>query len=111
MGTLTDILSSYAIEARPAEVEDVRILALVQDHLVISTFPGHQMAAAIDLARVLCRALAMPVDIFRLRASDAPGVQSGTITPIAPAGWIPLAHVRPSRPSGVEVEIDPQAQE
>jgi hypothetical protein len=108
--TTGETLLSHAITVEEKEIGLGRVLALVQDHLVISTFPGHQFEAAIDLARVLCRALTQPVDVFRLRRSDAAGVHSGAVATTSDPAWTHLAHVDRSLLTGVHVEIcDPES--
>lgn len=105
MSALTDQLSEHAIAVECQHLRLDRVLALVQDHLVIATFPGHQEAAAFDLARVLCRALAQPIDLFRLGGEDANGVRAGLVATAVLPRWTHLAQVRPSLFSQVDIEI------
>ena len=94
-----------AAPATPGGSDDARMLALVQEGMVISTFPGYQVEAAIDLARVLCRALAQPIEIFRLRSGDATGLYSGAVVGERDAAWALFAQVRPDWPGSVRVEL------
>jgi hypothetical protein len=80
------------------------LLALVQGDLIIVTFPEDQLDAAIDLARVLCRALRQPVDLFRVSMSAAENVQAGANVHAGP-GWAHLAHLHITLSSGVEVDV------
>jgi len=107
MNTFPNIITPLTVEAvdlDPHAADSGLVLALVQDYLVISTFPHHRVEAAIDLARVLSRALALPVDVFRLRRSDAENLQVGASVSPTHTDWILLAHVRVSLFSGVVVE-------
>ena len=109
MNTIADPLSLYAIDLQCQHLGNERALALVQNGMVISTFPGTQWVAALDLARVLCRALTQPVDLFRIRTSVAEGVTAGDVAEVEDPAWSRLALVRPSLLSGIEVEIcDPE---
>lgn len=109
MNTIADSLSLYAIDLQCQHLGNERALALVQNGLVISTFPGTQWVAALDLSRVLCRALAQPVDLYRIHSSVADGVTAGDAVDVEDAAWVHLAQVRPSLVSGIEVEIcDPE---
>lgn len=69
------------------------LLVLVQGDMVISTFPADQTDAAIDLARVLCRAIAQPVDLFRVRSCEVESVESGAIAHPVEPGWTHVAHL------------------
>lgn len=109
---------SAIAEAFPHQAVDVNnddpghLLALVQGDLVISTFPEDQTDAAIDLARVLCRALTQPVDLFRVRQSEFERVQSGAIPHTAGPGWTHLAHLHITFPLGVAIDVrDPAMRE
>ena len=96
---------SHSITIEPIEVDTAHVLALVQGDLVISTYPEHQVDAALDLARVLCRALAQPVDVFRIRHFGTHGVQTGSQSDSGAPEWMRLAHVRLTFLSGVAVDM------
>lgn len=82
-----------------------QMLVLVQDHLVVGSFSKDQFIAALDLARVLCRALAQPFDLFQLRDVAPADVQVGMQAMTEGPLWLCLARVRPSLHAGSEVEI------
>ncbi len=105
MSLITEGLPSHAITIDPIEVDTAHVLALVQGDLVISTYPEQQVDAAIDLARVLCRALAQPVDVFRIRHFGTHDVQAGAQSDSGAPEWMRLAHVRLTFLSGVEVDM------
>lgn len=105
MSALADNLSTHAIHLDNPCVGLDEVLTLVQDHLVISIFPRHQLGAALDLARVLCRALGRPVELFRLSRADAGQVHSGMAATGDDPAWVLLALVRPSLVGNIEVEI------
>lgn len=105
MSTLADTYSTHAIQLDNPRVGLDQVLTLVQDQLVISIFPGHQLGAALDLARVLCRALTRPVELYRLRRVDAEQVRSGMAALMDDPSWILLAQVRPSLVGNIKVEI------
>lgn len=88
------------------------MLALVQGDMVISTFPEDQMDAAIDLARVLCRALTQPVDLFRVRCCEVGSVGAGERAHTAGPGWTRVAHLHYRFRVGVDlVMCDPERPE
>lgn len=108
MNAITDTITPLPVDDvdfDPYAADVERVLVLVQDYLVISTFPDHQVENAIDLARVLSRALAQPVDVFRRPRSDVENVQVGASVSPTHTHWILLAHVRVSLFSGVVVEL------
>jgi hypothetical protein len=91
-------------QSRAHEINTNQILVVIQNHFVVSTFPGSHDDAAINLARVLCRSLEQPVDIFRLRRIEALGIHCGlAVKPQYPA-WTPVAQVRKSDATAVLVE-------
>lgn len=85
--------------------EGGRLLALVQNDLVISVFPEHQREAAIDLARVLCRALGQPIRIFqRCRAGGR--VETGSAAcDLSQGEWTLVAHANCSLLGSVVIAI------
>lgn len=104
MGDLTDTLSTHSIQLQNRCTGLDHALMLVQDRMVISIFPGHQVDAALDLARVLCRALSRPVELFRLHRVAAQGVHAGTMPDLNDPSWIRVAQVRPSLVGNITVE-------
>ena len=101
--------SNHATVAEPQDMAVPRVLVLVQNHLIIATFPEQQVEAAIDLARVLCRALAQTVDLFRINPIASDDVQVGALANSGSPEWVRLAHVRATFLKGVKVEIyDPE---
>jgi hypothetical protein len=79
-------------------------LVLVQDDLVIATYAGQQDDAALDLARVLCRAIGRPVEIFRVPQSHAYALRAGVLAPVHERCWRRFARVHSSLLGGVQVE-------
>lgn len=108
MTTITDLSSTDATAHR----EHSDALVLVQDHLVISSYAGDQIDPSLDLARVLCRALGRPVEIYRVQQGDVSVLRPGTTLPQDRA-WATLAVVHPA-PRGeiviipTEVPLPPQ---
>ena len=82
---------TIASEYRSTSAE--HLLALIQGDMIISTFPADQTDAAIDLARVLCRAVTQPVDLFRVRCCEVESVAAGAIAHTAEPGWTHVAHL------------------
>lgn len=82
-----------------------QMLVVVLNQHVVSIFPSTQSIAAINLGRVLCRALDKPVDIYRLPYNDNDSVRSGIIVHSQHPDWYPLAHVRKSESFSVAVEL------
>lgn len=109
MSAFVDTLSAHAVQLdQPCPGFD-QVLTLVQDQLVISIFPGHQQGAALDLARVLCRALTRPVELYRIGRADAEQVHAGMTVSVDDPAWVLLAQVRPSLVGNIELEIyDPE---
>ncbi len=97
--------SSQSTMGGPHEAMVGRVLVLVQNHLIISTFPEQEVEGAIDLARVLCRALAQSVDLFRLQTAENICVQVGTLANSGCPEWVHLVHVRLTFLKGVKVEV------
>lgn len=105
MSAIAEVISNHAITIEPNETLTRRVLALVHDNMIISTYPGHQSDAAIDLARVLCRALAQPIDIFRLHRSACEGLHAGAFADTKGPDWVHVAHVHSTFLSGVKIEV------
>lgn len=93
----------HAITNEDMSIGAEHMLALVQGDMVISTFPEDQTDAAIDLARVLCRALMQPVDIFRVCCCDVESARAGTHAHTAGPGWTHIAHLHFTFLQGVDV--------
>ncbi|MBA3697354.1 MAG: hypothetical protein H0W78_00610 [Planctomycetes bacterium] len=105
MSSIVDSLSLHAIDLHYDYLGAERALALVQNGMVVSTFPGTQWQAALDLARVLSRALGQVVAVFRLPRSVAEGLHAGERVSTDEPAWTCMAQVRPSLLAGIEVEI------
>ena len=112
MSTIAEVFAPHSIASEPNEVDDGCVLVLVQGNQVISTFPAHQVDAAIDLARVLCRALAQVVDIFRISRCGADRVWAGGNADTGAPEWTHLAHVSLKFLLGVDIDVrDPETRE
>jgi hypothetical protein len=105
MSAVAEALSNHAIAIEPHDMLGQHAFALVQDNLIISTFPGHQAAAAIDLARVLCRALGQPVDVFRFQRCPTERVQAGAIADANRPEWLHFAHVHATFLRGIKIDL------
>lgn len=88
-----------------ATIPHDEVLVLVQDRLVVSTYAGDQAEAALDLARVLCRALGQPVELYRLPQAATSGLSAGMAAPATDTAWTRFAEVHPTRRGDIEVEI------
>ena len=96
---------SAPVSAPPQPADDRAVLVLVQDHLVISTFPIAQCRAALELAQVLCRALGQSVQLFRVAPSPASRLQVGMEAPVDDPSWQVLATAHPALPHKVMIDF------
>jgi len=108
MNATAETMSPRTIPIGSQDLGIAQMLVLVQGDVVIATFPEHQTNAAIDFARVLCRALAQPVDLFRIHSSKVERVKSGAIAHTADPRWIHLAQLYFTFLVGVEIKVHDQ---
>lgn len=100
MSTLLEAVSSH----HPATAAGDS-LVLVQDQQVIATYAAHQDEAALDLARVICRAIGHPVEIFRVRQDQAGTLQAGVVAPVHERGWRRFAYAGCTRFGAVQLVL------
>lgn len=112
MSALAEPVAQHATISLSERNGPGHMLALVQGDVVISTFPEDQTDAAIDLARVLCRALTQPIDLYCVCHHESMPVQFGASADTAGPGWTHLAHLHTTFFSSVAIEVhDPAMRE